>query len=138
VDVAGWFDADSPFRAVTPARLADTRTTGTRLAAGGVVSVAVPPGAGRAVVTATAVDPADAGYLTVYPCGTPPPTASVLNHGADQVVANLAIAAAGAGGQICVTSYAPADVVVDLAAWAPPASGGAAGGPVRLADTRIT
>jgi hypothetical protein len=138
VDVAGWFDADSPFRAVTPARLADTRTTGTRLAAGGVVAVAVPPGAGRAVVTATAVDPADAGYLTVYPCGTPPPTASVLNHGADQVVANLAIAAAGAGGQICVTSYAPADVVVDLAAWAPPASGGAAGGPVRLADTRIT
>jgi hypothetical protein len=44
-------------------------------------------------------------------------------------VANLAVVAAGTGAQICVTSYAAADVVVDLAAWAPPGDGGGAGWP---------
>ena len=136
VDVAGWFDAGSPLQAVTPTRLADTRASGGRLAAGGVLAVDTPAGGGTVVVTATAVDPAGAGYLTVYPCGSPPPTASALNYEAAQVVANLAVVATGSGGQVCVTSYAAADVVVDLAASAPAGAGGRPAAPVRLVDTR--
>jgi hypothetical protein len=137
VDVTGWLDADGTWQAVAPSRLADTRTTAQRLPAGGVLAVPVPPGAGTVAVTATAVDPAGPGYLTVFPCGTAPPTASVLNYEVSRIVANLAVVAAGAGGQVCVTSYAPADVVVDLAALGPPAPGGPPSGPVRLADTRL-
>ncbi len=138
VDVAGWLDAGAAWQPVTPTRLADTRVTGGRLTAGGVVAVDAPTGAGTLVVTATAVDPAGPGYLTAYPCGTAPPVASALNYEAGPAVANLAVVAAGAGGQVCITSYAPADVVVDLAAWAPGGASGPAGGPVRLADTRAT
>jgi hypothetical protein len=137
VDVTGWLDAGAAWQAVVPARLADTRATARRLAAGGVLAVPVPAGAGTVAVTATAVEPAGPGYLTVFPCGTPPPTASALNYEASPVVANLAVVAAGAGGQICLTSYAPADVVVDLGAWAPATAGGPPSGPVRLADTRL-
>ncbi len=135
VDVAGWFDAGSALRAANPTRLADTRTTGARLQPGGVLAVAAPGGAGAVVVTATAVDPSGPGYLTVYPCGPPPPAASTLNYQVNGVVANLAVAAAGTGGQVCVTSFAAADVVVDLAAWVPPGAAFQPAGPRRLADT---
>ena len=144
VDVAGWFGAGSPLQPVNPTRLADTRATGDRLAPGGVLAVDAPAVAATAVVTATAVNPAGPGYLTVYPCGTPPPVASTLNYEVSGVVANLAVvgvgpADAGGGsthGQVCITSYAAADVVVDLAGWAPPGTGYQPAGPVRLADTR--
>ena len=88
------------------------------------------------VVTATAVDPGGPGYLTAYPCGAAPPTASALNYEAGQVVANLAVVAVGAGGQVCVTSHAAADVVLDLAGWSPPTGTEVPAGPTRLADTR--
>jgi hypothetical protein len=136
--VAGWFDAGSALRAVTPTRLADTRAGGGRLAPGGVLAVDAPAGAATVVVTATAVDPGGAGYLTAYPCGSGPPTASALNYETGQVVANLAFVAAGTDGRVCVTSYAAADVVVDLAAWAPAGTGGQPSAPVRLVDTRTT
>jgi hypothetical protein len=45
-------------------------------------------------------------------------------------------AGAGARGQVCVTSFAAADVVVDLAGWAPAGVGYEPVGPMRLADTR--
>jgi hypothetical protein len=137
MDAAGWIDAGTTWQPVTPRRLADTRPTGRRLTAGGVLPVDAPAGAGAVMVTAAAVDPGGPGYLTVYPCGTAPPTASVLNYEASPAVANLAVVAAGTGGQVCITSYAPADVVVDLAAWAPGPATGPAQGPVRLADTRV-
>jgi hypothetical protein len=144
VDLAGWFETGSALQPVSPTRLIDTRLTGARLPPGGVLAIDAPPGAGAVVVTATAVDPAGPGYLTAYPCGTPPPVASTLNYEVSGVVANLAVVGVGqpgpgtgaGAGQICVTSYAAADVVVDLAGWAPPGDGYQPAGPVRLADTR--
>ena len=50
-------------------------------------------------------------------------------------MANLAVVAAGTDGR-SASLVRPADVVVDLAAWAPATAGGPPAGPVRLADTR--
>jgi hypothetical protein len=136
VDVAGWFMAGGPLTPVTPTRLADTRLTSGRLAAGGVLSVPTPPGAAAGALTVTAVDPAAGGYLTAFPCGGPAPVASTLNYQASTIAANLAIVGVGASGRVCVASSAASDVVVDLAAWAPPDAGYRPMGPERLADTR--
>ena len=135
-DVAGWFAATATLAPVTPSRLADTRTTNGRLAPGGVLAVTAPAGAGAVAVTVTAADPGGPGYLTAYPCGRSPPAASTLNYLAGEATANLALVGVGAGGQICVTSFAASDVVVDLAASVPASAGYTAVGPVRLADTR--
>jgi hypothetical protein len=136
VDVAGWFTPSALLTPVSPARLADTRADGTRLGPGGVLAVPTPAGAAAVAVTVTAADPGGAGYLTAYPCGSPAPVASTLNYLAGVPAANLALVGVGTGGQVCVSSFAPSDVVVDLAATAPAGAGYAPAGPTRLADTR--
>ncbi len=143
-DLAGWFSAGGDrFTGATPVRLVDTRATGVRVQPGDdlVVAVAgghgVPASATAAVATVTVTDPAAAGYLTVYSCGTSPPLASNVNYRAGQTVANLAVTKLGTGGAVCVRSYAPAHVLVDLAGWLAP--GGAeftAVAPRRIIDTR--
>jgi hypothetical protein len=62
----------------------------------------VPPWATAAVVNLTAVDPTVAGYLTLWPAGTPRPTASNVNFIAGQNVPNLAIVRLGSGGGLSV------------------------------------
>lgn len=77
----------------TPARLVDTRPHGETidgidraigvLEPGRVLDVviagraAVPRGAKAAALTFTVTDPVDPGFLTVWPCGAPKPTASM-------------------------------------------------------------
>ena len=76
--------APATFVAVPTTRVLDTRSGGGRLAAGEERVVAltglVPAGATAAVVNLTVDGPAADGYLTAYPCGTPPPLASNLNY----------------------------------------------------------
>ena len=132
VDVGGWFaDTGDAVFAVTPQRLVDTRAgapsilggAGGRLAAG--VPLAVPTGGAAGVpATATAVlvgvtvvRPSHGGFLTVYPCGEPPPNTSSLNFAAGENRANAAAAAIGAGRQVCVVATQPTDVIVDLTGW---------------------
>lgn len=118
-------------RAVTPTRLADTRAEGARasvrLADGGELRVTVPETAGlsssaiaAATVNVTAVDPAGAGYLTVYPCGAALPTSSNVNYTAGSITAAQTTVGLGSGsgnvGQLCVRTFRAADVVVDLLA----------------------
>ncbi len=136
VDVAGWFGSGTSLDPVAPTRLADTRLTGGRLPAGGVLHVPVGADAGAVAVTVTATGPAGDGYLTAFPCGTAPPVASTVNYLAGATVANVAVVGSGPAHDVCVTSYAPSDVVVDLASSIPPGGGYTAAGPVRLADTR--
>jgi hypothetical protein len=134
VDVSGWFVVGAPIRPQVPARIVDTRATGQRLSPGGVL--AVPAGdAGALAVTVTAVDPAAAGYLTLYPCGAAPPLASAVNF-TTGAVANFALVGTGAGHAMCVASSAAADVVVDAAAAVPVGGGYQPVTPVRLVDTR--
>jgi hypothetical protein len=127
VDLDGTFVSGGTraLHAATPQRVLDTRTgTGGPagvVPAGGVVPVTVGPVAG-AVLTVTAVQPDEAGFLTVGPAAADGsclaaarPMASSLNYTPGQVVANLAVTSVG-GGRVCVYSLAASHVVADLAA----------------------
>jgi hypothetical protein len=99
--------------AVDPIRIVDTRNT-QRLAAGQSLPLAVDATATAAIVNLTAVEPAAAGFLTLYPCGSAVPTVSNLNFVAGAIVANRGLASTGGAGQFCVFSSADTDVVVDI------------------------
>ena len=122
VDLAGMYRAGATgglrYAPATPTRLLDTRTgDGGFLgatAAGQVIDIVLPPaGASGAVVGITAVDGDGPGYVTMFPCGTPPPTASNLNHGQLETVANAAIVA----GAACLVTQVRTQLVVDLSGW---------------------
>ena len=148
------------YTALSPVRICDTRAgdpsglTGTAaqcdastLAAGvpRAIDVAgdfgVPADATAVVLNVTAVDPKGKGYLSVFPTGQSPPTASNLNYAAGSVVPDLAEVGLGTGGQVSVVSHAASDVIVDLEGYVA-ASGTGAGlyvplaTPARICDTR--
>jgi hypothetical protein len=77
----------------------------------------VPAGASSVVLNVTTASPAGAGYVRVYPCGTDLLVSNV-NYRAGQVAAaNLAVVKLPADGRVCFSSFAPTDLVVDLAGW---------------------
>jgi hypothetical protein len=96
-----------------PQRLLDTRAA-TRLRADRVAEVAVPD-ATAVAINVTAVRPATAGFLTVFPCLEKMPTASNLNFRAGENTANLAVVSTGASDRVCIYTSSDTDVVVDLA-----------------------
>jgi len=114
IDVTGSYGpGGTRYTPSTPSRLADTRTSG-RLPDGGQLVVTVPGGGKAAAVSVTAVNPRAAGFVTVAPCGTQPPSSS-LNYVAGDLVTNLADTALDSAGRLCVSSSVATDVVVDLA-----------------------
>lgn len=136
---------------VTPQRIADTRpgeqvafpptkaplVPGTPLEVPVGGAFGVPANAAGAALNVTAVRGAVNGYLTVYPCGSPPATpASNVNYTAGQVVASAVVSGLGTGGKVCVASSSQVEVVVDLNGWLPTGSAFHPAGPVRLVDTR--
>lgn len=128
VDVQGYFTG-SGYTGVVPDRFADTRNgesdTVPNVRAGGVVTVpmagvrSVPDDATAVVVNATATNTGGPGFLTVWPCDRPRPTASNVNFSsagatvANAVVAKLAVTGAKAG-TICVFSSERSDVIIDV------------------------
>lgn len=163
VDVEGWYDSADPssgaglFTAVTPQRIADTRSGSGQpyadqtLGPGQTLEVQVAgrggiPASGveAAVLNVTVTDPSSLSYLTVYPTGDAQPLASDVNFGPDQTVANQVVAELGTGGAITIyNALGSADVVVDVAGWFGDSSAGASSGadlfpqvPVRGLDTR--
>ena len=162
VDIAGWFAggdaATAAFIGTTPNRFIDTRnaigTPKARLPANGVFRVPmagaavlrtdgtpanIPAGSPAVAVNVTAVNPSAAGYLTVWPCGTPMPVASNVNFTKGANVANGVVAPVGPDGGICIYSNQQTDILVDVLGW----FGGGAGTPpfvgavpLRLVDTR--
>jgi PKD repeat protein len=121
-DVTGYFvrDAADEFTSPGPQRLLDTRADGTAVPAGGTVRLAVPAAGVTAVaLNVTAVNPASAGYLTVYPDGGTRPVASSLNFAGGQTVANLVVVPVGADGRVAFYngSSGRVDVVADLAGY---------------------
>ena len=128
-DLAGTFPTGSAYTPVTPVRLLDTRAgagqtgyTGTKPAAGAIVEVTAPAGADAVVLNVTGVDPAAAGYVTVYPCGGERPTASNLNLAPGLISPNLTITKVGANGKVCIYTQNPTDLVADLAGTFPTGS----------------
>jgi hypothetical protein len=104
----------------------------------------VPADATAVVLNVTAVNPAAAGYLTVFPAGGTPPDASNLNFARGDVVPNLVEVGTGTGGAVSIYSSMQTDVVVDVEGYVAPAAGGGAGAglydplptPARICDTR--
>ena len=143
VDASAVFGQAAHMRPVDGVRLLDTRlaASGGGLGRGGVVRVhvagsgRVPADASGVVLNLTGVAPAADGYLTAFPCSAgAPPTASLsLIAGADR--GNLVIVAPDASGDVCVRTFAPTDVVVDLFGWF--GSSFTGGAPERLLDTRV-
>ncbi len=142
VDVVGWY-ADG-FVPVQPARLADTREglNGIILLAGETREVQISgrggvPATGATAVSlnVTATGTYGPGFFTVWPGGTGRPTASSLNFGTSQTVANAVIVGVGANGKVNLyNSSAASDVIVDVTGWF---SGGFTPvTPARVMDTR--
>ena len=151
VDVAGFVPAASAYRPLVPARLLDTRVAPTvdgafsgtgRLPAQSTFELQVVGRAGvdstaaAAVLNVTVVDAAGPGFVTVFPCGQPQPTASNLNYVAGQTVPNMVITAIGAGGKVCFSTFDAIDLVVDVTGAIPGGTGFTALNPARLLDTR--
>ncbi len=136
-----------PLTAIAPQRLVDTRSAlggQARQPAGGIVRVpiagrvGIPADARAVVANVTLVGPDAPGYATVYPCTPQVPDVSVLNYAAGQTVANNAVVTLSPAGELCVYTYAGADILVDVTGWL-----GTSGqsrmvplGPTRTVDTR--
>jgi Divergent InlB B-repeat domain len=145
------------FTALTPARLLDSRTgsptvdglfSGLGMRASGSVTEVVAVGRGGVPADAVAValnvtvtETAEPGFVTVFPCGSPVPTASSANFTGAQTVANVVIAKVGAGGRVCVYASSATHLVIDVDGWFRPPAGGTAGfgslTPARLLDSRV-
>ena len=97
------------------------------------------------MLNVTAVNPAGAGFLTVYPEDGARPLASNVDYVAGRAVANHVVVplstTGGSLGQITVYSSQSADVVVDVSGYFSAAGGtgsqfNAEAAPVRICDTR--
>ena len=129
VDVGGWYsDASAApatpgtFTSIAPARLLDTRTTysAAPLAGGTAMTifVAIPPSPIRALaLNVTVVDPAGAGFLTLFPSGGALPLASDVNYAGGETRPNLTVVQVGADGTIVLYTSTTAHVVLDVAGW---------------------
>ena len=66
----------------------------------------------------TVTQPTAPGYITVYPTGTQPPTASNLNFVAGQDIANLVTAKVGTNGQVDIYNFdGDTQVLFDVVGW---------------------
>lgn len=151
-DIGGYFTSSSPFRPVLPARLLDTRSGGQTIDAVGQGGGAVAPGSITEVqVTGRAGVPADAtaavlnvtvtqaqapGFVTAFPCGSTPPTASNLNFVQGSTVPNNVVAKIGTGGKVCLFAAEGTHLLVDVTGYFGPGAAFQAISPKRMLDTR--
>lgn len=132
-------------------RLVDTRSGVGGIAPGPLVTgdvLVVPIGDGldahgaaavlTTTVTGTVTDPVG-GYLSLEPCNetqTPTRNVSTLNFTTGQTVANTAVVPVGDRGEVCVSVYGEAHVIVDLQRTLTVDDGFMPVEPFRLLDTR--
>ncbi len=141
VDLTGWIPATGGgFTGITPTRAFDSRASAA-LAPGGTVTVTlagagVPADAAAVVLNVTAVDPADAGYLSVTPCPGGVGAVSSVNYDRGQTVADLAVTPVGPGATVCVSSFASSHVLVDVMGWFGAGASFTPVTPHRVVDTR--
>ncbi|WP_405423960.1 hypothetical protein [Streptomyces erythrochromogenes] len=151
-DVTGYYTdkagAGSALNPITPARFLDTRdgtgATKQRVGPGGVVTLQVAgvkgipaTGVTAVVMNVTAVQPTEAGHVTVYPNGQAAPGVSNLNFTPGQIVPNLVTVPVINGKVDLRNNAGSVDLIADVTGYY--AAGGStfsAAGPVRLLDTR--
>jgi hypothetical protein len=122
VDLDGIYQSQATASLVplVPGRLLDTRTGGVQVAAGDTQHVRVggitgiPNNTVAVVLNVTATGPDRPGFVTVFPCGTPPPDVSNLNFSPGETIANAVTVELGQFGQVCMYTTAKTDLVVDL------------------------
>lgn len=142
VDLAGSSATGSAYTALSPIRVLDTRLesaigyTGPKPTSGQTIEVTAPSGAGAVVLNITGLDSTSDGFVTVYPCGEPMPTASSLNLGPGVITANMAISKVGATGKVCLYTQRSAHLIADLAGTFARRAPYVALTPVRVLDTR--
>lgn len=142
---------ESQYVAITPTRILDTRSTGTKPAAGSTTRVQITGVAGvpatdvtAAVLNITATEASAAGFVTVFPTGAAQPTASSLNlEYAGQTIPNLVTVAVGVDGSVSLFSQTGTHLVVDISGYYRRATDTKSGrflpvAPTRLLDTRAT
>jgi hypothetical protein len=153
--------AQAPYTAITPFRVCDTRASGggipvnqcnmsgaDPIASGASRAVTIEgegvvPGSGvtAVVVNVTAIAPAKATFVTLYPEGGSLPKTSNVNPLAGEVVANLVEVGVSPSGQIEVynaAGTAPINVALDVQGYVSSGSPGYlnATSPLRICDTR--
>jgi hypothetical protein len=136
----------SLFTGMTPTRVLDTRSSignhPAKLGPGAILTLTIPglpAGVTAVALNVTATDPTAGGFLTVYPGHAARPTASNLNFGAGQTIANLVLVPVGPNNT--VTFYnngGTVNVVADLVGTYAPGTGSLFTGmtPTRVLDTR--
>jgi hypothetical protein len=132
-DINGYLPAGASYTPVVPERLLETRPAGQtgysgakpgadstiELAVIGVGATQVPPGTSAVVLNVTGVSPESDGFVTVWPCGSPRPTASNLNLAAGGIVPNLVMTKVGTAGKVCIYTQASAHIVADINGYWP-------------------
>ena len=130
VDAVGWFTDDTAptgttglYVPIPGTRVLDTRP-GTKPSGGSLLEAdpgalsLVPPGATGIVSNLTATAAVGMGYLTGYASDTSmPPTSNVNHTHTGQTIANLAILGLSDDGSVSIYTYAPSDVVLDVAGY---------------------
>jgi hypothetical protein len=142
-DVNGYMPSTSWYTSVVPERLLDTRT-GAKPAPGDTVEVQVagagvtnvPLNAKAVVLNVTATEADAAGFVTVWPCGTPRPTASNLNIPPGGTAPNLVVSKIGTGGKVCIFVQAGMHLIADVNGYMPFNSSYVSVVPERLLETR--
>ncbi|MEU4358814.1 hypothetical protein [Streptomyces virginiae] len=151
-DVTGYYTdpsgAGSALNPITPSRFLDTRdgtgATKQRVGPGGVVTLQVAgmkgipaTGVTAVVMNVTAVQPTEAGHVTVYPNGQAAPGVSNLNFTPGQIVPNLVTVPVVNGKVDLRNNSGSVDLIADVTGYyAATGSAFSAAGPVRLLDTR--
>jgi hypothetical protein len=151
-DVEGYFAPPSGTAggevALTPARIHDTRTSGSTVGTGGTLSVQVTgaggvpaTGASAVILNVTVTNTTAQSYLTAWPQCNSRPVASNLNWLPSQTVPNRVIVPVCPSGQISFYNAAGStDIVVDVSGYFTDST--AAGkffvpqNPIRIKDTR--
>ena len=117
VDVTGWQGSGGSlgFTSSGLARLFDSRSADP-IPTTTVVRVAIPGVRPKAAtINVTAVSPAGAGHLTVWPCDVAHPLTSTLNFEAGDTVANAVTVGVSTGGEVCMDASTESHLIVDLA-----------------------
>ena len=149
-DIAGYMPAESWYVPVVPDRVLETRAvdqrgyTGAKPAAGAVIELDVtgvgssqlPDDTSAVVLNVTGTEASAAGYVTVWPCGAPQPTASNLNLTAGTARPNLVVSKVGDGGKVCLFTQSSAHLVADVNGYLPAGSAYVPIVPVRILETR--
>jgi hypothetical protein len=154
VDTAGAFPSPAGYRALTPARLADSRPDGRTVDGNDVGMGLIPPntwvqiqvtgrggvpvGASAAVLNLTATQATGRGFLSISPCSTDEVGTSALNITPDRTVANLAMARLSEEGLVCLYANRQTHVIIDVMGSYTYPTGFAPLEPARVLDTRPT